>query len=502
MVVSITYPIHIWKRSRLIKWRPIALGLLVVIATTIEAKFLRRFGQPRRHSRPRLMRMHRDNYSLQDQSQLSPWKQEITDGVLDSSVQYVKGAATSSTPSTILRNKDARMSHALSASGGASVVENLQEASEGQHQQQKATMVPTVTVVPTTIATSTTARQHAMKRIKTIADTIKEFIETSLAVIAPIVLAVCGIRRQDASSIKLMSFGGVYFWSLLGSSVGFYLFLYFISVGYALGVGLPILVTFVAYLRYCQQQSMVTVLHASLVLVWSVRLVTFLLYREHLNWPALHAKVVRVNKEQRVGRLSKILCWMVYTFLYVCMLSPCWLRMEEESRGGGMLKRGCRFGIGLQVVGLLVETVADYQKSHFKLNNRLSWCREGLWKYSTHPNYAGEWLFWLGTYIAGGTSRNTKERLLQIVGLGFISIVLYGAINALSNKQATKYGDAYQAFRSSHTIFGPKIFRRGQTTLSKLLVESNESRLKAVEQHEQQGSIESGVKKELLANSA
>ena len=57
-------------------------------------------------------------------------------------------------------------------------------------------------------------------------------------------------------------------------------------------------------------------------------------------------------------------------------------------------------GIALSLFGLVYESIADFHLYSFKKNNpgkRLY--NEGLFKYSRHPNYFGEIVFWWGVYI-------------------------------------------------------------------------------------------------------
>ena len=121
--------------------------------------------------------------------------------------------------------------------------------------------------------------------------------------------------------------------------------------------------------------------------------------------------------------------------------------------------------MSLQFVGLSLETIADLQKNSFKTRNRLSWCNVGVWKYSTHPNYLGEGMFWWGTYLAHGFHQ-AGPSVLATVGLVTILYVLKGAAKSLSSKQKEKYGqdmDFYQ-FQRTHNVFGPKrIWSRQQT---------------------------------------
>ncbi|MEB3245436.1 MAG: DUF1295 domain-containing protein [Vampirovibrionales bacterium] len=52
------------------------------------------------------------------------------------------------------------------------------------------------------------------------------------------------------------------------------------------------------------------------------------------------------------------------------------------------------------IAGWGIEWLADEQLARFKRdpNNRGKTCQVGLWRYSRHPNYFGEWLMWLGYF--------------------------------------------------------------------------------------------------------
>jgi len=58
-------------------------------------------------------------------------------------------------------------------------------------------------------------------------------------------------------------------------------------------------------------------------------------------------------------------------------------------------------GYILWLTGLICETVADAQLHHFVHNKdkKEELIQTGLWKYSRHPNYFGEIVFWWGVYI-------------------------------------------------------------------------------------------------------
>lgn len=58
-------------------------------------------------------------------------------------------------------------------------------------------------------------------------------------------------------------------------------------------------------------------------------------------------------------------------------------------------------GTALVLFGTSLEFFADRQiHHHLRSADKMQTCREGLWKYSRHPNYLGEILIWVGAYLA------------------------------------------------------------------------------------------------------
>eukprot|EP00529_Nitzschia_sp_RCC80_P026508 CAMPEP_0113521950 /NCGR_PEP_ID=MMETSP0014_2-20120614/44927_1 /TAXON_ID=2857 /ORGANISM="Nitzschia sp." /LENGTH=342 /DNA_ID=CAMNT_0000419971 /DNA_START=367 /DNA_END=1392 /DNA_ORIENTATION=+ /assembly_acc=CAM_ASM_000159 len=223
-----------------------------------------------------------------------------------------------------------------------------------------------------------------------------------------------GDIEQKTSGISFLT---MYLLSLLGSSCGFSTFLYFITVGFGTGVALPLSTALIVYI---QETSLpiLTVVHSVLTILWGVRLATFLLLREYVMWPELHRKIVELQSRMSIPFVSKLLCWFVYSFFYVSLVSSCWSRLIQAAAVAAASSTVSLespplpvhwnsqwgpigyVGIFLQVIGLSLETIADWQKTSFKKGSRHSWCNVGVWSWSTHPHYLGDGMFWVGTYLS------------------------------------------------------------------------------------------------------
>lgn len=58
-------------------------------------------------------------------------------------------------------------------------------------------------------------------------------------------------------------------------------------------------------------------------------------------------------------------------------------------------------GVAVWGLGLLFESIGDWQLARFKANpeNAGEVCRHGLWRYTRHPNYFGDFLVWWGLWL-------------------------------------------------------------------------------------------------------
>ncbi|MBS3956454.1 MAG: DUF1295 domain-containing protein [Clostridiales bacterium] len=143
----------------------------------------------------------------------------------------------------------------------------------------------------------------------------------------------------------------------------------------------------------------------ALVVVWAVRLGTF-----------LFARVRRAGKDARFDEIRPSLV----RFLMAWTLQGLWVSLtlgaalaaitsvEGSATGEGVLA-GALAGVdGFLVAGVLlwaagfaIEAVADAQKHRFRTDsaNRGRFISTGLWAWSRHPNYFGEIVLWVGVAI-------------------------------------------------------------------------------------------------------
>jgi steroid 5-alpha reductase family enzyme len=140
-----------------------------------------------------------------------------------------------------------------------------------------------------------------------------------------------------------------------------------------------------------------------LVTVWGLRLSGYLIWRnlgkpEDFRYREMRARAPRwfwLVSLFQVFLLQGVLMWVISAPVVVAQL------------GGGDLYWLDYLGIALWAVGLFFESVGDIQLARFKSQpgSKGKVMDRGLWRYTRHPNYFGDFAVWWGHFLiaaAGG----------------------------------------------------------------------------------------------------
>ena len=114
------------------------------------------------------------------------------------------------------------------------------------------------------------------------------------------------------------------------------------------------------------------------------------------------------------------------------------------------------FVIGLCIcfIGVMYEIISDQQLYNFKKKNPSGMIKEGLWKYSRHPNYYGEILFWWGIFIYGVNLDNYY--LLILAPTSMTIMFLYVSIPWIENK-ILRTRPKYKQYQKNVSMLFPEI---------------------------------------------
>ena len=132
---------------------------------------------------------------------------------------------------------------------------------------------------------------------------------------------------------------------------------------------------------------------AAMVMLWAIRLASFLFLRIRKSGSDRRFNEIK----QRPARF--FMAWTLQG-LWVLITAAAALAVVTSSKSVPLAVTGI-VGIVTWSIGMLVEVVADRQKSAFKADdaNQGKFINVGLWAWSRHPNYFGEIVLWTGMAV-------------------------------------------------------------------------------------------------------
>ncbi len=113
-------------------------------------------------------------------------------------------------------------------------------------------------------------------------------------------------------------------------------------------------------------------------------------------------------------------------------------------------------GVVIWLISVIGESIADRQLAQFRAapSNAGRTCRDGLWRYSRHPNYFFEWVHWFAyVCLAVGSPLwwlAWSGPLVMYVFLRWISGIPYTETHALRSR-----GEDYRAYQDSTPMLIP-----------------------------------------------
>ena len=191
---------------------------------------------------------------------------------------------------------------------------------------------------------------------------------------------------------------------------------------------------------------------AAMVLVWSVRLASFLF--------------LRISKSGADDRFDEIKRRPI-RFLMAWTLQGLWVLLTAAA-ALAVITGGVRepldavgiVGIAIWAVGMLIEIVSDRQKSAFREDpsNKGRFINSGLWAWSRHPNYFGEIVLWTGMAIVAAPVLQGWQwtTLISPVFVAFLLIKVSG-IPMLENKADKRWGGEadYETYKRNTPVLVP-----------------------------------------------
>jgi steroid 5-alpha reductase family enzyme len=193
----------------------------------------------------------------------------------------------------------------------------------------------------------------------------------------------------------------------------------------------------------------------ALVLIWSIRLGSFLFKR--------------ILKEGKDGRFDELKP-NFFSFLIVWTLQGLWVSLTlaaalvvittSEKVPLGIIDI---IGIIVWIIGFSIEAMADAQKSKWRANpiNKGKFIQVGLWSRSRHPNYLGEIVLWVGVALIAIPVLHGWQ-YFSLISPVFVAILLtrISGIPLLEKRADDQWGgmDDYEAYKKNTPVLIPKLF--------------------------------------------
>ena len=197
---------------------------------------------------------------------------------------------------------------------------------------------------------------------------------------------------------------------------------------------------FAAAAYFVHGTTLPSLISAGAVGLWATKLASFLFYRVLMVKTDARLEATLSTASGRLGfwLISFLWGWIVslpHTLaagVQAAELEAAATTTTAAATAAGSLAPVQLGGILAFLIGLWLETAADFQKWAFKADpaNQGAFCDVGVWRLSQHPNWAGNLLIWSGIFLVNAPALLSgigSTSAVSLLGGTFVAPAWFGA---------------------------------------------------------------------------
>jgi len=193
-------------------------------------------------------------------------------------------------------------------------------------------------------------------------------------------------------------------------------------------------------------------LAAAMVAVWGVRLSTHLVRRDRGRGEDWRHREARARSPRFAVRSLVELFWFQLVGGALVVGLPLFAVVRRGQDRLGWLDA---VGVGVWLGGLVIESVADVQLARFRADERSrgTVLDRGLWRYSRHPNYFGDFVQWTGISLLGVAAGAWWAVLSPLMML--VILLVFSGVAVMDRHLRASRGAAYEEYMRRTSAFVP-----------------------------------------------
>lgn len=191
----------------------------------------------------------------------------------------------------------------------------------------------------------------------------------------------------------------------------------------------------------------------TLVAIWAIRLSAYISWRNWGEAEDYRYQVIRANNEPHFEYKSLYIVFGLQAVLAWIVSLPLLSAIDSQS-SDNVLYWLDYLALSVWLFGMFFEVVGDAQLARFKADvaNKGKVMAQGLWRYTRHPNYFGEfcvwWAFFIFALAAGGSWSIISPVLMSLLLLKVSGV-------SLLEKDIHERRPAYAEYRQRTNAFFP-----------------------------------------------